>query len=566
MVYWICKISMNITSGSSHVIPGICRRATPSHPQAPPPPSSTLPPPPFPPSAAMYKPTYPPSASPAALTHLLDTLKDHSLANGLTVRPPPHFTPNPHNSVATHAPVSLFPSLYPRHSFNLARDVQTAYNNLYALVSADTEFLTLVTEELAKVDDFISQLFEIWKRTQAEGSVQPYSLGLFRSDYMLHQPPHHSDSSHDDFDAVPKVQQVEFNTIASSFGGLATKVSELHRFLIQSRSYPEHEDLKLENVPRNPAAEGLAAGLAAGHEAYGVSEAAVLFIVQPGERNVFDQRAVEYPLLNTHGVRTHRVTLEEAARLCQVDEENNRRLLFKPKYLETPVEISVVYFRSGYSPDDYPTPATWEARELLERSKAIKCPTISTHLAGSKKVQQVLTIDGILERFLPSSPLICAKLRETFTGIHPLDSTPMGLAARNLALTHPERYVLKPQREGGGNNVYREDIPGFLKELEERDGNRDGWAGYVLMEMIRTPVAKGVVVREGTGGEGWVVGELGVYGVGLWREGGNKGEGKGVVMEKNEEVGWLLRTKGRESNEGGVAAGFGCVDGVCLVD
>ena len=52
--------------------------------------------------------------------------------------------------------------------------------------------------------------------------MQPLSLGLFRSDYMVHQ-----DSSTN----PPSLQakQVEFNTIASSFGGLSQYTSGLHK-------------------------------------------------------------------------------------------------------------------------------------------------------------------------------------------------------------------------------------------------------------------------------------------------------------------------------------------------
>lgn len=35
---------------------------------------------------------------------------------------------------------------------------------------------------------------------------------------------------------------------------------------------------------------------------------------------------------------------------------------------------------------------------MLERSKAIKCPSAAVHLAGTKKVQQVLASPGKLER------------------------------------------------------------------------------------------------------------------------------------------------------------------------
>ncbi|KAJ8584161.1 hypothetical protein M405DRAFT_827269 [Rhizopogon salebrosus TDB-379] len=47
------------------------------------------------------------------------------------------------------------------------------------------------------------------------------------------------------------------------------------------------------------------------------------------------------------------------------------------------------------------TPSYYETRFLLERSRAIKCPSLPLHLAGSKKVQEVLTRPGMLERRIP---------------------------------------------------------------------------------------------------------------------------------------------------------------------
>ena len=35
-------------------------------------------------------------------------------------------------------------------------------------------------------------------------------------------------------------------------------------------------------------------------------------------------------------------------------------------------EVSVVYFRSGYTPSDYPSPLQWEVREKIELTRAIK--------------------------------------------------------------------------------------------------------------------------------------------------------------------------------------------------
>ena len=149
--------------------------------------------------------------------------------------------------------------------------------------------------------------------------------------------------------------------------------------------------------------------------------------------------------------------------------------------------------------------------------------------------------------------------------MHPLDSSSAaGRAGRALATdaAHAARFVLKPQREGGGNNVYRGAIPGFLARLPE-----SSWGAYILMEMMEPPLQRNAVLRAGRVQAGGVVCELGVYGVCMWRHGGD-GAGsadRGEVLV-NEEAGYLLRTKGDASDEGGVAAGFGAVDSCVLVD
>ncbi|MEQ2164740.1 hypothetical protein GOODEAATRI_009909 [Goodea atripinnis] len=62
----------------------------------------------------------------------------------------------------------------------------------------------------------------------------------------------------------------------------------------------------------------------------------------------------------------------------------------------------------------------------MERSTAIKCPDISTHLAGTKKVQQVLARPGVLEKFFPDQPQVVEQIRSTFTGLYTLDMVSKG--------------------------------------------------------------------------------------------------------------------------------------------
>ena len=56
----------------------------------------------------------------------------------------------------------------------------------------------------------------------------------------------------------------------------------------------------------------------------------------------------------------------------------------------------------------------------MERSLAIKCPSMGCHLAGTKKVQQVLAEPGMLERFISDLEEINL-IRDTFTGHYSLD-------------------------------------------------------------------------------------------------------------------------------------------------
>lgn len=368
-------------------------------------------------------------------------------------------------------------------------------------------------------------------------------------------------------DAKPTIKQVEFNTIASSFGGLSSKVSELHSYLLSIDAYPRDSAsvLKASALAKSKSIPLLAAGLAKGHAAYGKPKTdnplCVIFLVQDPERNVFDQRHLEYMLLARHGVRAFRVNFNQVMSQTRLDEKRN--LLYTPPNAPGQTwEVSVVYFRAGYSPSDYNGKADWDSRLHIERSAAIKCPSILTHLAGSKKVQQVLATPHSphLAHFQPDKEKAAAILK-TFAPIYPMDKTEAGLEARKLA-QDPEtaaRYVLKPQREGGGNNVYRKAIPEFLKQ--ERESH---WPAHILMEMIEPPALTNSIFRNGEVQQGGVIGELGVYGVCLWKV---KKDGQGLdQIFDNYQAGYLLRTKGDQSEEGGVAAGFGAVDSCCLVD
>ncbi|KAK7750679.1 Glutathione synthetase [Diatrype stigma] len=517
---------------------------------------------------------YPPELTPAEGERLTEVIKDWAVAHGLTVRPPPAVIAaeaDPAGILATAVPVTLFPSPFPEVCFNQAVAVQKAYNELYAAISRDEEFLAQIVKDIGDSDDFITELWKVHLRVKEEGYVQHKSLGLFRSDYMVHQ---------DASGSTPQVKQVEFNTIASSFGGLSSQTSLLHNYLAATE-YPllgNPIQRGLLRLPPSGSIVGLAAGLRQAFVEYGPTTTGhgkcVVFLTQGGERNVFDQRHLEYELQRSEDpvVPVFRLPYAETLQHTRIADGAGRQLLYTPPHLPgRTFEVAVIYMRSGYGPSDYPDPSAWEARYHLERSAAIKCPTVLTQIAGTKKVQQVLATPetpsnpSVLGRFLrPStttsddstSASVISELAKTFTNIYPLDATTeAGLEARRIALdpARSQSYVLKPQREGGGNNVYRGAIPGFLRSTPEAH-----WPSHILMELITPPPVRNTILRNGALEHGGVICELGIYGTCLWDQ------RPGGAILRNEEAGYLLRTKGDKSEEGGVAAGFGCMDSVAL--
>jgi glutathione synthase len=94
--------------------------------------------------------TYPPKLSTTQEQFLVSTIKDWTIEHGLTVRPPATFVSQEAVSkgmLATNAPVTLFPSPFPKAGFEEARAAQKVYNELYARITTDEKWLGEVVKE-----------------------------------------------------------------------------------------------------------------------------------------------------------------------------------------------------------------------------------------------------------------------------------------------------------------------------------------------------------------------------------------------------------------------------------
>eukprot|EP00978_Attheya_sp_CCMP212_P023760 scaffold73459_cov28-Attheya_sp.AAC.1 len=162
--------------------------------------------------------------------------------------------------------------------------------------------------------EFTGRLVQLAQEVAANphDRAQTVTLGILRSDYMMHSPedndsaapaPAGAAASSSSPVSLDRVQtaiplQVELNTIASSFGCLSTKISKLHQVLNNNNN----QTISPDRLPDNHVTDGLASALAAAIQEYTRQKATqqqqtsnpttpivVVMVVQPGEANSIDQ-------------------------------------------------------------------------------------------------------------------------------------------------------------------------------------------------------------------------------------------------------------------------------------
>ncbi|XP_020211701.1 glutathione synthetase, chloroplastic [Cajanus cajan] len=424
-----------------------------------------------------------------------------------------------------HAPLALLPAPFPEKEWREASELAPIFNHLVHRVSSDATFLHESLFRTKKADEFTSRILDIHSKMLQINKKEEIQLGLHRSDYMLDE-------------KTKSLLQVELNTISSSFASLSNLVTELHRYILSRHGKLLGLDSK--RILANSALDQYAEALAKAWSEYNNPRAVIMIVVQAEERNMYDQHLVSAVLSERYNITTIRKTLAE------VDQQGE--ILPDGTFSVDGEAVSVIYFRAGYTPADYPSESEWRARLLMEQSCAVKCPSISYHLVGSKKIQQELAKPGVLERFLENKEDV-AKLRKCFAGLWSLDDFDIV----GKAIESPELFVMKPQREGGGNNIYGDDVRETLLKLQKADSQED--AAYILMQRIFPTISKAVLMRDGRWHKEHAISELGIFSTYL------RNKDKVII---NKQSGHLMRTKISSSDEGGVAAGFAVLDSVYL--
>lgn len=447
-----------------------------------------------------------------------------------------------------HAPFTLFPSPIPKRLYKECLDLQPIISNLMFKIANDSGFMEESLREIVKVDDFTKNLLDINRKVQLEGLAQPVISCINRADYMLDKFTQNGNNS-------TRLRQVEVNAIASSMSSQSVRASKIHNYLLTKYRVKPNDGQGI-ILPKNDSLDVVAQGLIDAFDSYNKSLGYILLVAE-NERslNFSDHLAIEEAVLKKRPdigfIRKKFCNLQADMNLGP-----NREL-----FVDGQKEVAVVYFRFCYDPSNYNFIGSWEVRLALERSKAIKCPSINFHLSGAKKFQQVLNNQQQLERFL--EPADAERLSKVFCKLWSIESnTTRGQQGFNVGLKSDNNLVLKPQREGGGNNIFDADIKTFLNKIV----NSDERSQYILMEFINSPKEKNWILnyQDECGKNDWQVGppkelvsEFGIYGSVL---------GEGNVIKTNRYGGYLVRTKMHGVKEGGVASGHSGLSSLVLID
>jgi len=441
------------------------------------------------------------------------------------------------DGVLTHAPFSLSPYTMNESVFEELEKLTVPFSELMIRVSRNTDFLAHHLEPIAAIDPFLKMLMDC----RSEEITQSRQLLVQRNDFFIANAKQYNDKQNNP--PVNKItegavlRQVELNTVSASFPFLITKLNQLHKNLFENNKLPE----VIENNPLDAVVDAFAHAV----NYYGISDCVMLMVVQPNEKNIFDQLGMGHRLWEKYKIATVRKTLNE----IHIDGKLRQgHLVVDGK------TVAVTYYRAGYTPDDFPAQEAFKGRQLIEASSSIQIPDLAMQLSGMKKIQQVLTKKEVLEDFV--SEKVSGRFLKTFTKMHTLDEiihTPEGeISAVEWLSKHADDYVLKPQREGGGNNYFGNEILKLLRTIKKEEQK-----AYIMMEKIQPVPQPSLQVVNGQVETLNCVSEIGRFGVCF----AEKGE-----VKNNLDAGYLVRTKSKNFNEGGVCAGFACLNTIARFD
>lgn len=431
--------------------------------------------------------------------------------------------------------MTLFPSVYERLGVEQLFEDQRVINKLVYKVSEDRAVLDLVAKgglvvagERIEARPHNDPMYRTLERIRKEKRGGKREAMFVRADYIESR--------------AGEFKQVEINTMACSFPVFGAEVNGIHARMFQSPEYRKaFQRLRGQScdgkVLISDSDRKFVSFVKECRDAYAresLPRYPLCALLVDNDISIFCKNYVEkakiIDSLGEAGIEMAHVTSKDIRKSLEIS-EGGRRVIYKNK------EVFLAYYRWLYNADQY-TEGDVELRVLLERSSCMNVPSVEVQIVGLKFFQGIFARRPFLERYLADGEI--NRVMRYFVDF---------MTVEEYGRRGPgnKAYVLKPLKEGGGNNLFGEDVARKLSELGDEERG-----SYVLMEEIYGKTRRNKFLGEP---EGNLIGEIGVFGYVIGSQGG---------MERNEDAGYILRSKDEASKEGGVSMNYGGLDSIIV--
>ena len=462
--------------------------------------------------------------------NILNEMIDYLYSNGLIIK---------NNEIGvTHLPIVINPSPIIKSFFDKIQFYQIAFNKIIDKLSRDQEYLEQILTPISEKDDFIKKLLDISKKVSSYEHKQNIQCGIFRNDYMV--------------DKIKKfIYLNEYNTNGVDNFSFSDKLKQFYSFF--SKKYPEiYEKYKDKEIPLDKkdsipifASSIIEAIKLFSPENY--KNTIIIFVIKENEKNIFEERTLENELYEKYEIKSIRLTLNEIAKDCIVDDKG--QITYKEKI------ISLFYFRTGNNSLDYKDDESWKGREIIELSNAIKIPNINLFLTSLKVFQYELSKSDIVKKYI-NEDLISNDLLRFFTKIYYLRDMDKEKQKElfNEITSNPKSYILKHQKDN--NNYYDDKILSLIPK-DDSEPN-DELLNSIIMEKIDSPEYESINLIKEEFNSCTIISEFSVFGIII------SSDNKTYLTNKN--IGFLVRSKDKNQCDGGIINEDCCIDLPCLID
>ena len=405
-----------------------------------------------------------------------------------------------------HIPISLYPSPIPSSLFDKISFYQIAFNKILSKLSNDQKYLEEILTPIVSHDKFIEKLLEISKKSHNFDKKQKIKLAFVRNDYLL--------------DKEQKFLFLQnYKTHNANFGIYTDNMLTFYEYY--KEKYPEvfaKYKGKEVNIPNNKgnAKEYFSNALYEGIKLAFPNDyhkTKILIIANKDDKFDFDLQPIlnelydyiEDPKEKKEKLKLKyiKLPLNEVCTKLKKDEQGNLT------YDNT--KISLIYFKSGDKPEDYPDEESWQGREFLELSTAIKVPDVNTFLTSLKVFQYYLSKPSIIMHYYNTEFVINDILR-FFGGIYYVPDMDKEKQTElfNKIRNEPNKYIFK-NLYGNKNYLTGENLKSKIPEEggEPSDQIKNG----IILECCTPPEHETLLIKNEEAKIENVISEYSIYGI-----------------------------------------------------